>query len=126
MGSLAAADFANQVNEGNIQLRTAISWHLTSNHYPPHPAFMVDPVVAAVLLARDEEWDTEIDLPKGCETHNALVPYGQEHCTFGESDEDKADFGACVLVAAVEWQDRTDGKASVSDIIESFHLDSFV
>lgn len=126
MGRLGAEAFAEQVEEGNASLTAALSWHLTSNHYPPHPAFMVPLAQAAVEAGQDEEWDRELDLPLGCKTHKALVAAGADHCTYGETDDDKKDFGACEVEAAVQWRDRTDGKVRAGDVIESFHLESFL
>jgi hypothetical protein len=115
MGSLAAADFADQVNEGNIQLRTAISWHLTSNHYPPLPAFFVPVALAAIEAGQDEDWDLEIDLPLGCEDHTVIL-------TEDNADEHKN----CEQAHVVQWRGRSDGKVRAGDVIESFHLDSFL
>lgn len=35
MGNVQAAEMAAAVQQHDIDLRRAISWHLTSNHYPP-------------------------------------------------------------------------------------------
>jgi hypothetical protein len=43
-------------------VRTALSWHLSSNHYPPVPAAMIEPCLAAIEAADDDDWDREIDL----------------------------------------------------------------
>lgn len=126
MGRLGADAFAEQVEEGNASLTAALHWHLTSNHFPPLPAFFVPVAQAAIEFGQNEEWDEEIELPKGCSTHKAVVELGKDHCTFGESDEDEKDFGTCVLENAVQWRDRTDGKVRAGDVIESFHLDSFL
>lgn len=60
MGYNVALDFALNADE-----RTALSWHLSANHYPPVPTSMVDACTAAINAAMDEEWDREIELPAG-------------------------------------------------------------
>jgi hypothetical protein len=67
MGSLQASEFAGAVDDGTIQLAVALEWHLRSNHYPPHPAFMIPVALRAVELASGDEWDEDIDLPEGVE-----------------------------------------------------------
>jgi hypothetical protein len=46
-------------------LRTALSWHLGSNHYPPVPQSMIDPSIEAIAAFVDEDPDRLIDLPEG-------------------------------------------------------------
>lgn len=118
MGSLNALGFAEQVEEGNISLTAAVSWHLSSNHYPPVPSFMVPVAVAAIEAGQDEDWDRDVDLPLGCQTHKLIV--NNEGVCPGVAP------GVCELEAVVQWRDREDGKARAGDVIESFHLDSFV
>ena len=48
-----------------VSLRTAVSWHLTSNHFPPVPDIMVEPCIEAIQNAEIGDWDTEISLPEG-------------------------------------------------------------
>lgn len=121
MGSLGAQAFAEQVEEGNASLQTAIHWHLTSNHYPPLPTFFVPVAIAAIEAGQDEDWDAELDLPLGCLTHKEIVTEN-EH---GQLTHDGAD-DTCEHDAVVQWRDRTDGKVRAGDVIESFHLDSFL
>lgn len=115
MGSLGAQGFAEQVEEGNVQLVTALHWHLTANHYPPHPSFMVPLAVAAVEAGQDEEWDRELDLPRACVEHRVILTEANQVEHEGHETD-----------SVVEWRDRTDGKVRASDVIESFHLDSFL
>lgn len=61
MGSTYAAGLADEVG-GLIDLRTALHIHLRSNHYPPVPVAMIDPCVAAIDAANDDDWDRKIDL----------------------------------------------------------------
>lgn len=115
MGRLGAAAFAEQVEEGNASLRTAISWHLTSNHYPPLPDFFVPVALRAIELGQAEEWDEEIDLPLGCVEHKVVI-----------ADWNETEHATCELDNVVQWHNRADGKVRVGDVIESFHLDSFL
>jgi hypothetical protein len=65
MGSLHAAAFAEAVEDGQVGLRTAISWHLQSNHFPPVPLSMVDPCLAAIAAWNEGTDDDLIELPDG-------------------------------------------------------------
>lgn len=116
MGRLGAEAFAEQVDEGNVSLTGAVSWHLSSNHYPPLPAFFVPVAIRAIELARDEEWDEDIDLPRFCVEHKVLL----------DSDEVRAEHEGHEDDSVVEWRGREDGKVRVGDVVESFHLDSFL
>lgn len=77
MGRLQADEFAQLTD-----IRTALSWHLSSNHYPPIPSAMIEPCLTAIANANAGEWDAQIDLPNGiewrgqtsCPTH-ALVEH---------------------------------------------------
>ena len=42
-----------------------LSWHLTSNHYPPLPTTLVPVALQAIEHAGDDEWDALLDLPEG-------------------------------------------------------------
>jgi hypothetical protein len=117
MGSLGAQAFAEQVEDGNVSLRAALSWHLRSNHFPPHPLFFIPLAEAAIEAGQDEDWDLELELPKGCVTHKTVVALDATNCTF---DDD------CVIEPVVQWRGREDGLVRAGDVIESFHLDSFL
>jgi hypothetical protein len=67
MGSTQAMGMAEAVDDGMVDLRSALSWHLTSNHYPPIPEIMIDVAMAAIEAGEDEDWDRLIDLPDGVE-----------------------------------------------------------
>lgn len=115
MGRTQAIGFAEAVDDGLIDLRGAVHYHLLHNHYPPHPAFMVPVAVAAVEAGQDEEWDQDIVLPRVCADHpEAGFIYTLEHDDHAGIDH------------AVQWRNREDGLARAGDIIESFHLDSFL
>lgn len=60
MGALSAIDMADQVD-----MRTAISWHLTANHYPPVPTSMIDVCIEAIDACNDGVWNEHIELPEG-------------------------------------------------------------
>ena len=60
MGALQAMDMAETVD-----INTALSWHLTSNHYPPVPTSMVPVCIEAIDAANEDDWDRELDLPEG-------------------------------------------------------------
>lgn len=110
MGSLAAQDMLNHAPS----LDVALTWHLRSNHYPPHPLFMVRVAREALEAADDLDWMREIPLPQGCETHGAV------HSEQGDYRTDDT----CVLVNAVEYRDGQTPTAG--EIVESFHLDTFL
>lgn len=116
MGRLGALAFSEQVEEGNVSLRAALSWHLRSNHYPPLPAFFIPVAERAIELGQAEEWDEDIDLPRFCVEHQTLL----------DSNEVRAEHEGHEDDSVVEWRDRTDGKVRAGDVIESFHLESFL
>ena len=64
MGRAQAEEVANQVD-----IDTALRWHLRSNHYPPVPGAMIAPCKAAIEVARNwiegEGEDELVDLPDG-------------------------------------------------------------
>lgn len=72
MGYLSALDFA-----GNAPLETALSWHLTANHYPPLPEALVDPCKRAIELARAGKWDARVSI-KGAGVQLRVRPYSDE------------------------------------------------
>ena len=46
-------------------LDQALSWHLTSNHYPPVPLTMLPICKEAIEHANTGDWYTMLKLPKG-------------------------------------------------------------
>ncbi len=64
MGNMTARELAFLGNEG-LGLDTAISFHLTSNHFPPVPTIMVGACVEAIDNANEGEWDKLVQLPEG-------------------------------------------------------------
>lgn len=63
MGWTQATDLAEQVREGTLSLRQALDYHLTTNHFPPIPAEMITPCMAAIFAWDDGEIETQIVLP---------------------------------------------------------------
>lgn len=61
MGYNTAQDLANE-----LDLETAIGYHLQGNHYPPVPLSMVEPCIEAIDAVNDAGlWDLHIVLPNG-------------------------------------------------------------
>lgn len=65
MGNLQAREMVEQLGSDN--LRRAISWHLTSNHFPAIDNSMVEPCIEAIENANNKEWDKMVRLPEGVE-----------------------------------------------------------
>lgn len=53
------------VENGDLSLRSALAYHLQGNHYPPVPLIMIEPCIAALNAALEDEWNAEIQLPEG-------------------------------------------------------------
>lgn len=120
MGTTGAMGMADAVNDGLASLDTALSWHLQSNHYPPVPSAFIASCKAAIEAGQDEDYDREIALPKGCNTHRTLFAFD------GECAQSKVHgAGPCEIVQAVLWKDDRD-VVRAGDLIESMHLDAFV
>jgi len=69
MGSNMANEMASGVLDDlgiHLDLETQIAIHLSSNHYPPVPKFMVAPCIEAIDAVNDAGlWDLEIPMPEG-------------------------------------------------------------
>jgi len=65
MGYGNASVMNQHVQEGDVQLDTALLWHLTSNHYPPVPEAMVPVARKAIEHADCGEWDEIVQFPEG-------------------------------------------------------------
>ena len=61
MGNLQAQAMAQ--TDAAIDLQ--ISWHLSSNHYPPLPSTMVQPCIDAITAYNNGDPDEAITLPEG-------------------------------------------------------------
>lgn len=60
MGRMQAEEFAAM----DVDLETAIGWHLQGNHYPPIPSVMVAPCIEAIDAYHEEDLERLIPLPK--------------------------------------------------------------
>jgi len=60
MGALQAQEFATM----DVDLETALAWHLKGNHYPPIPSVMVQPCIQAIDAYWEEDLNRLIPLPK--------------------------------------------------------------
>lgn len=65
MGLNTATEMADAVDNGEITLGRSISWHLTSNHYPPVPVTMVEACIKAIDADNLDDPNREITLPDG-------------------------------------------------------------
>lgn len=65
MGRAAAEDMSEIGDALGISLRQQLSWHLSSNHYPPVPQSMITPCVNAIEAYNEGEPNRLIDLPDG-------------------------------------------------------------
>lgn len=65
MGAVRALDMAQAVSDGRTSLRTAVSWHVRTNHYPALPSTVVPVALAAIHFAGIGCWDTRLVLPDG-------------------------------------------------------------
>lgn len=61
MGHITAMDFADM----DIDIDLALTWHLTSNHYPPVPTSMIEPCKAAIDAYWAGDTDEMIPMPEG-------------------------------------------------------------
>ena len=60
MGYNTALDLATE-----LDLETAIGYHLQGNHYPPVPLSMVQPCIDAIDAYYEDDFDKEIEMPEG-------------------------------------------------------------
>ena len=63
MGAMRAMGLAEAVIDGMIDLRQALDYHLTVNHFPPVPSSMIEPCIEAIDAIRDDDPGRLIDLP---------------------------------------------------------------
>lgn len=59
MGNLTAMAIA----ESGVTLEQGLSWHLTSNHYPPVPTSMIPACIEAIDAANEQDYQRMIALP---------------------------------------------------------------
>ena len=60
MGYNTALDLAEE-----LDLETAIGYHLQGNHYPPVPLSMVQPCIDAIDAYYEDDFNKEIEMPEG-------------------------------------------------------------
>lgn len=65
MGRMSAESMKEVADDMGISLRQQLSWHLTSNHYPPVPTSMIEPCIEAIEAVREGDHEREIALPEG-------------------------------------------------------------
>lgn len=63
MGSLHAAEFAKSVQNGDLELEAALTYHFRSNHFPPLPLSIIP--IAIQIIKGKVSLDDEVKLPKG-------------------------------------------------------------
>lgn len=83
MGALQAREMA----ESGLSLRTALDWHLTSNHYPPVHRVFIDTAIEAIEHANEDDWDHVIEMPNGISKSVADIVTGLHLGAFIDSDE---------------------------------------
>jgi len=65
MGSNFATELADNDLFPELDLETAIGYHLQGNHYPPVPLSMVPVCIEAIDFAYEDMWDETIEMPDG-------------------------------------------------------------
>jgi len=65
MGYSQTMGFAELVQEGSVQLRAAVEYQLTANHYPPVPRSMIAPCLMAIHACNEGNYNAQIELPDG-------------------------------------------------------------
>lgn len=63
MGNTQAFEFAELVSQGDVNLRVALHWHLTANHFPAIDPVWVNVAVEAIEAANGGFYDTILDRP---------------------------------------------------------------
>lgn len=81
------------MSEADIDIDSALTWHLQSNHYPPIPVTMVQPCKDAIDAYWEDDCDRQIDLPvfvtyKGLTTAPAWAIIEQHHLDAWTTDHD--------------------------------------
>ena len=70
MGRLQAEAMADT----GVDLKTMITWHLRSNHYPPHPYEMIPVAIRAIKKATKGRFDDKIKCPFAHSKYGKMVP----------------------------------------------------
>jgi hypothetical protein len=58
-------NFATELINSDIDLKTQLVYHLQGNHYPPIPLSMVQPCIYAIEACNEECYNRMIELPEG-------------------------------------------------------------
>ena len=64
MGNNFATELADN-DLFDLDLETAIGYHLQGNHYPPVPLSMVEPCIQAINAYWEDDYNKMIELPEG-------------------------------------------------------------
>lgn len=48
-----------------LDITTALTWHLHDNHYPPVSLVFVPVAITAIERANGGDWESSIDMPNG-------------------------------------------------------------
>ena len=65
MGNTFVTQLADRDLFPELDLETAIGYHLRGNHYPPVPLSMVQPCIDAIDAYYDEDYNKLIEMPEG-------------------------------------------------------------
>ena len=65
MGSNFANELADEDLFPELDLESAIGYHLQGNHYPPVPLSMVQPCIDAIDAYNAEDYYRKVQLPEG-------------------------------------------------------------
>jgi hypothetical protein len=80
MGSTLANDLATMPE---LDLESAIGYHLQGNHYPPVPLSMVQPCIDAIDAIWEDNYNQLIEMPEGVsykgQTHAPAWAIAEQH-----------------------------------------------
>ena len=83
MGSNLATELADSDIFPELDLETALGYHLQGNHYPPVPLSMVQPCIDAIDAIWEDNYNKLIELPEGIkwrgETHAPAYAIAESH-----------------------------------------------
>jgi len=61
------------ITESNLSLEQQLSWHFSSNCYPPIPSQMIPVAKMAIFHYWEEDYDAMVELPEGVEFRNGAT-----------------------------------------------------
>lgn len=82
MGTMNAMGMAEAVQEGSLDLDTALVWHLSANHFPPISEAFLPVAKQAIDLANDDDWDTVLTMPNGRDSSVGEIVEGMHLSAF--------------------------------------------